>query len=641
METRFGFKDVVVVLLLVVLLVSVWLAMHQYDRQWNQLQTISLRLEDQGRDLIAVRRAISSGSFATAPAPSSSTTTSTRRSDDPFVRIEAAKAKPGYAEGSMLIDAFGSSVGKLSPLVSSDAYAAAVQAYVLESLVDRDPDTLEWRPLLAESWKIVDRVNERQAAVDKLKGMGKTGEDIAKDTSLPPAIQVVFVMRPGTQFSDGHPLTVDDVIFTYQWIMNPQINAPRDRAYLARITKVEKTGASEVTFTFTEPYYSAFELAGGLAILPKHFYEQFKPEAFNDSVGLLMGSGPYRLADPEKWRPGDLIQLERNERYWGVGSAIDKFVWREITNDSARLASFKNGDTDLFGAAPEQFVQMIKDPAVLERNQPFEYQNPIGGYRFVAWNQSRGGKPTLFADARVRKAMTMLIDRERLINQVMLGYAVVATGPFNPLSKQNNPAVKPLPYDTDAAIALLKEAGFADRDGDGVIESADGTPFRFKLTYPSGSTNYEKQALFMKDAYARAGIAMDPDPLDWSVLVERLNKKNFEAVSLAWTAGIESDIFQMFHSSQTIEEGDNFMNYRSPRLDALLDSARRTVDEAARMKLWQEAHAVIHEDQPYTFLFFPKSLLFVDKRVNNVQKVKLGLNSRLEWFIPKEQQRTR
>jgi peptide/nickel transport system substrate-binding protein len=234
----------------------------------------------------------------------------------------------------------------------------------------------------------------------------------------------------------------------------------------------------------------------------------------------------------------------------------------------------------------------------------------------------------------------MLLDRQHLIDQVMLGYAVQATGPFNPLSKQYNPEVKPLPYDVNGAIALLKEAGFEDRNGDGVIESADGARFEFKLTYPSGSNNYEKMVLFMKDAYARAGIVLIPDPLDWSVLVERLNKKNFEAVSLGWTAGIESDIFQMFHSSQTIEEGDNFMNYRSERLDKAVEQARRTVDEDKRMPLWREAHRIIHEDQPYTFLFFPKSLMFLDARIKNVQQIRLGLNPRSEWYVPKAQQRT-
>ena len=237
MENRFGFKDLIVTVLLLALLISVWLAMKQYDRQWEQLRAIRARIDEQGRDIIDLRRTLSSG-VALAPGAGSRPTT---QPSDPFERIRKAKELPGYAEGGMLVDAFGNSVGKLTPLVSSDAYASTVQAYVLESLADRDPDTLEWKPLLSQSWRTVERVKERQEAIAKLKAAGKTDEQIAADKSVPPAITITFKMRPGVRFSDGAPLTADDVVFTFQFTMNPKVNAPRDRAYLQRIKNVEKT----------------------------------------------------------------------------------------------------------------------------------------------------------------------------------------------------------------------------------------------------------------------------------------------------------------------------------------------------------------------------------------------------------------
>ncbi len=314
-------------------------------------------------------------------------------------------------------------------------------------------------------------------------------------------------------------------------------------------------------------------------------------------------------------------------------------IWREISNDAAHLVAFRNGDIDLFGASPDQYKEMIADTGLLKRTQHFEYQNPIGGYRYIAWNEKRNNQPTRFADSRVRRAMTMLIDRQRMIQEIMLGYAVPSTGPFNPLSQQSNPDVKAWPHDIAAARQLLKEAGYHERDNDHVMVDSSGVPFQFKLTYPSGSVNYEKMVLFLKDSYARAGIILEPDPLDWSVVLERLNHKNFDAVTLGWTAGIETDIFQMFDSSQSVAEGDNFMSYANPKLDEVIRTARATVDESARMKLWRKAHEILHEDQPYTFLFFPKSLVFLSSRIHNVQKVKLGLNPRVEWFIPRDEQR--
>lgn len=637
MENRFGVKDLLLFTLVIALIVLVVLAMVQYDRQWDQMQAIRQRLDGQATDLRRIQESINSGIVvsgnpATQPIPQLS-------ADDPFARLRLAQALPNYAKGGWLIDAFGNSVGKLSPLVSSDAYASAVQGYVLESLATRDPETLEWQPLLAKSWEIIDHTAEHDAYVAQQKQAGKTEEEILKDPQLPPAMLIKFKMRDGVRFSDGHPLTADDVVFTYDFTMDPKINSPRDKAYLSRIAKVEKTAPDEVTFTFTEPYFEAFELAAGLGILPKHFYGAFEPEDFNQSVGYLLGSGPYRLPDPKSWKPGTLIQLVRNDRYWGVQPAFDRMIWQEISNDVAHLQAFRNGDIDLFAAQPEQYKDMIADAALLDRTQHYEYQNPVGGYRYIAWNQSRGGTPTIFADPRVRQAMTMLIDRQRMIQEVMLGYAVIATGPFNPLSKQYNPDVQPWPYDVDRAKSLLREAGFEDRNGDGVIESKDGKPFEFKLTYPSGSANYEKMVLFLKDAYARAGIVLNPDPLDWSVMVERLNNKNFEAITLAWTAGIEGDIYQMFHSDQMQPGGDNFMSYHSEALDKLIMQARQDINEETRMPLWRQAHQVLHDDQPYTFLFFPKSLVFLDKRIENVQKTRLGLNPREEWFVPIAQQR--
>jgi peptide/nickel transport system substrate-binding protein len=640
MENRFGIKDFFLFLLLGAIIVLVVVALFEVDRQWQPIADLQASVKKQDAALRDIKDQLSSGIALAVPGgvaahgSSTSQPTTGPADSDPFARILAAQKLPDYANGGVLVDAFSTRVSKLTPMLSTDAYASIVQSYVLESLATRDPDTLEWSPLLSTGWQIEDHSKEYAQAVDALKKAGKNDEQIAKDPSVPDAIQIKFKMRPGVRFSDGVPLTADDVVFTYRFTMDPKINSPRDKAYLQRITKLEKTAPDEVTFTYHEPYFQAFELAAGFTVLPEHFYGRFTPEQFNQSVGYLMGSGPYRLPDPTGWKPGTLIQVVRNENYWGVKPAFDRMIWQEISNDAAHLAAFRNGDIDLFGASPEQYKEMIADPGLIQRTQHYEYQNPIGGYRYVAWNEKRNGQPTVFADKRVRQAMAMLIDRQRLIQEIMLGYAVPATGPFNPLSKQSNPDVKAWPHDVVQAQALLREAGYEDRNNDHVIEDKNGVPFRFKLTYPSGSVNYEKMVLFLKDSYARAGIILEPDPLDWSVVLERLNHKNFDAVTLGWTAGIETDIYQMFDSSQAGADGDNFMSYANPELDRIIHTARATVDEEARMTLWRRAHQILHEDQPYMFLFFPKNLVFLSVRIHNVQKVKLGLNPRVEWFIP-------
>ena len=606
MENRFTFRDLVVCLLLVTLIVLVVLGMFQYDRQWEGLKSIERKLDAQAGDLRQVQMALRNGVVTTAPSRASPGA----GADDAFARVRAAQAMPGYARGDWMVDAFGVGVRKLTPLLSADVYASVVQDHIFESLAARDPATLEWKPLIAESWQI-----------------------------SPDGLQIRFQLKKNVTFSDGQPLTADDVKFTYDFTMDERIAAPRDRAYLQEIAGVDKVNDYEVVFRYKRPYFEAFQLAAGIGILPKHFYSKFTPQQFNESVGLVLGSGPYRMEDPEAWKPGALIVLVRNERYWGVEPALDRLVFKEITNDVAHQTAFRNGEIDEFPATPEQYTELLKDKPLLERTQHFAYTSPLAGYRFIAWNQrDKDGKPTIFADKRVRQALTMLIDRQKMIQVVMLGYATPATGPFSPLSQQYDPGVKPWPYDVARARALLREAGLTV-GADNVLRLPDGTPFKFKLTYGSGSAMTENLALFIKDALASAGVIVEQDPLEWAVFTDRLENKNFQAIMLGWSAGVETDIYQIFHSSQMAPGADDFVSYKNEELDKLIEQARATVKDEDRMPLWRKCHQVLAEDQPYTFLFFPKSLRFVDSRCANVQVVKLGLSSVEEWFVPLNKQR--
>ncbi len=636
MDNRFGVKDFFLFLILGILVILVLLAMLQYDRQWDDVQMIRSKLDDQAKELRYLSEKIGSGQGFAA-----NNNTLPEAGDDPFYRLREIQQMPSFARGDWVISSLAGKSSTLTPLVSGDAYAADVQDLVLETLAQRDPQTLEWKPLLSTGWKIEDNTKAYLDYLEKHPTTQPTDPNavLPDDPNRPVPVTIHFDIRPGVRFSDGQPLTADDVVFTFNFIMNEKIDAPRQRAYFRKIAKVEKTGASRVTFYYREPYFESFELAASMQVLPKHFYGKFEPEAFNQSTGYLMGSGPYKLESPTAWKPGDAMEVLRNERYWGVSPPVDRIVWRVIDNDVARLTSFRNGEVDTYGAPPEAYVKLKDDPEMAKKANRFEYFAATGGYRYVAWNQQRDGKPTFFADRNVRRAIAMAIDRQRLMNEITLGYANLTTGPFSPLSKQYDKSVEPLPYNLNEAKKMLADAGFTDRNGDGVIESSAGEAFRFKITYPTGIASYERQVLFIKDALSRAGIVVEADPLEWSVFQDRLKNKNYDAISLGWTSGIETDIFQMFHSSQMMAGGDNFMSYKNVELDGLIEKARITLDEEARMKLWRRAHQILNEDQPYMFLWFGKALLFVDKRFENVRELRSGLTPRTEWFVPTNQQR--
>jgi peptide/nickel transport system substrate-binding protein len=614
--------------LIAVLLV---LVMVQVDRQWQRMTEMTRIMQEQAEDIRRTRgvlrdieQTLRSGELRVADAQPRMQARAGGAGDangvaDAFERARRAAAQPDYAPGDWLMLAFGTGLRTLTPLVSADAYAAEVQSYVIESLLVRDPDSLEWRGLVAEDWSI---------AEDGMK--------------------ITFRLRRDVNFSDGRPLTARDVAFTFEFIMNEAIAAPRSRAYLSKIERVTALDEHTVEFVFAEPYFNSLQLAGTMDILPEHFYRRFldDPRTFNESRGLLLGSGPYRLADPEGWTPDQgRVELERNPRYWGpVDGSFDRIVWRVIENDSARLTTFRNQDIDVYGARPREYQRLLDDAGLRARTQHFEYMSPTAGYNYIAWNQQRGDAPTRFADVRVRRAMSHMTDVARIIDEVLLGYAEPAVSPFSPRSPQHDPSLVPIEYNLERARALLAEAGFEDRNGDGIIEGPDGRPFEFELTFFQDNEDTRRMVLFLRDLYARAGIVMRPRPTEWSVMLDNLRRKDFDAITLGWTSGVEIDIFQMFHSSQTLEGGDNFIGYRNPELDRLIDAARAEVDEARRMPLWRAAERVLYEDQPYTFLFRRMTLAFIDERIANLENTALGLNLMavpVEVYVPAAKQRRR
>lgn len=611
MQNRFGFKDAVLILLAVAILVSVWLGITQVNRQWDRIQRIDARLEEQSQALAGLDERLRSG---VAVSSSASNGNGDAESEDRtyFYRLMAPRNEPDYATGDWYVDAFRTSVGKLTPLVSTDVYQNTIESFVLEPLIKRDPDTLEFRPWIARDWQI--------------------SED---------GLTYSFDLREDVNFADGEPLTSEDVVFTYDLITDPAINAPRLQPYYENVVSVEAEGPYRVVFTMSEPYFKSLEISGGMEIMARHWYEKFSPEEINTMPGLLFGSGPYKLDVPhEEWESGTgQITLVRNDRYWGPRPTLERLVWKEIPDPTAQQVSFTNGEIDRFGVPSDQYDRLKDDEGLNEQGDLYRFESPASGYIYIAWNQRQGGEPTVFADVNVRRAMTMLINRQEMTEQIMSGLASVSTGPFHRLSGQSNPDIEPWPYDPERAKNLLADAGFADVDEDGVLEKPDGSDFAFAFTYPSDSPLYRQIALFIKDAFARAGITTELDSTEFNTMIQQINERNFEAISLGWGGVIESDPKQIFHSDAIEGGGDNYVHYVNEELDQLIDTARNTVDAEERRELWHEVHRILHEDQPYTFLYTRESVLFLDQRFRNVEITKVGLNDRTEYYVPLEEQR--
>jgi peptide/nickel transport system substrate-binding protein len=475
--------------------------------------------------------------------------------------------------------------------------------YIFESLLVYDFNDLTMKPWLAESYEISDD-----------------------------GLEYTFRLRDDVYFSDGVPVTADDVIFTYETAVNPEVDAANIASLFVDVEKAVKVNEHVVKFFMKRPYFKALENLSfwDFGILPKHIYKFSDAEDFNKRVSDPVGSGPFVF---EKWETGREVVLRRNENYWDAKPKLEKIIYKFIPNPVARVQALRSHVADLVIPEPEQFADLVNNEQFNEEFRCLWYWSPGDPFYYIGWNQDT----VFFSDRRVRLAMTHIIDREQIVSKLLKGQGRTITGPFYINGPQNDPNIEPWPYDLDKARELLDEAGWVDSDNDGVRDK-NGVPFRFKFMYSSDTALYRRLAELLKDAAAKVGIEVIPEPYEWSVAIGRITDRKFEAIAMGWGGDILEDFYQIFHSSQIGNRGSNYVGFRNKQADAILEEVRHTLDENKRNELCHKLHRIFHEEQPYTFLFTRPTFRLVDKRFKNVKIYKLGPKY-WEWYVPKEQQR--
>ena len=246
----------------------------------------------------------------------------------------------------------------------------------------------------------------------------------------------------------------------------------------------------------------------------------------------------------------------------------------------------------------------------------------------------------LFQDKRVRQALTYAINKESIIQGVLLGLGVVATGPYKPDSWVYNPHVKRYPYNLEKAKELLKEAGWEDSDGDGILDK-DGRPFAFSILTNQGNTQRTNAGVIIQADLKKVGIEVNVRIVEWAAfLKEFINKKNFEAVILGWSVPQDPDQYDVWHSTKTKETELNFVSYNNPEVDRLLDLGRHTFDLEKRKEYYYKFQEILAEDQPYTFLYVPDSLQCISSRFHGIKPAPAGITYNfIKWYVPKPLQK--
>ena len=613
MDNRFTLKDFLFVILFLVVIGAVGLGMWQFTYQETRLNGVKDELrrmnESQKQQLTVlteIRNSLRNGIVATTTSGTQPEAAGRIRRKNPDGSLYVYYPQPpksprdpldapDYSAGDWLVRNIEQEPKVIAPFIEKDYYGQLVHEPVLESLLAQNPETFEWEPYLAESFSV------------SANGLVFT-----------------FKLRNNITFSDGKPVTVDDVVFSYNTIMTDGVDCAPLRSYYEHIKSCKKIDDRTVEFRMDEPYFQALDFIGGLSIIPEHVYKFDKPEDFNRRGDVLIGTGPYMI---DKWDRGKQITLIRNQNYWAERPTFDKVVMKFIQNPQTAFSAFENGQIDAHVPNAEQYVKYSADPEFLKKFTTHLFPRPNAGYAYVGYNLT---KP-IFKDKKTRQALTMLLDRKAIIHTIYKDLGMEITSPFSPLTPQNDTSIKPLPYDPDAARKLLLDAGW--KPGSDGILARDGLRFEFDLSMGTGNPDGERVANYIKEQFAKAGISMRITPWEFAVLTARLDDRNFDAVMMGWSGSIEDDPFQIWHSESIKDKGSNFISFSNKDADALLEEARRTLDIDKRMTLWHKWQAIICDEQPYTFLRAPKDREFINGRFKNTAPYKTGL-APYDWFVP-------
>ncbi len=565
---------------------------------------------------------------------------------------------PNAEDGGSLVTRTISLPGNLNYLVNNEATVSTIWGLVVDTLAERNPNDLtEYQPLMAERWEVSD---------DGLVYTIHLRKNAKRHPNITPVTKAEMPARP---------VTSDDFLFFWEVLQNENIPAEALRTYYVDLDGIEIVDDHTFKVIWKQPYSMSESFTLGLQPLPRHYYrpdETWTDERFADEFvssprnQWIVGTGPYKLA---KWDKNIEVVFERDENYYGRKPPIrTRRIW-VVPDNSVSFLEFEKGAIDVYGLTPGQWHEETPEPnyrlvtpdietayedsmewdrrkkaGELPEDYQFEkFQYNSTSWSYVGYNMNR----PLFQDREVRVALTHLVDRQRILDEVNLGLGSIISGPFIPTSPYYNHDVEPLPFNIDTARQILDDAGWEDTDGDGLLDKDyDGSgvrkPFQFTFIIPSSSASSRKIAAIIEQDMLKARIKVDIKPIEWSVYTQLLEKREFDVCFLAWSGGVEGDPYQIWHGSGANREGSsNHVGYSSPEADRLIELGRRTVDKQKRYEIYKQLHEVIAHDQPYTFMIAGTATVAQSKRYRNAIVYKGGqMNSLLQW-VPRSMQQVR
>ncbi|MBK6771074.1 MAG: hypothetical protein IPG78_02800 [Ignavibacteria bacterium] len=549
----------------------------------------------------------------------------------------------GAENGDWIIKQEMSDAEKLNPTVTNDATAQGIYLYIFESLLSVDRTTYGLKPLIAKSLPVI------------------------SDDHL----SYTFDLKENVIFSDGVPLTGEDVIFTMKTIKNPFTDAQATRNYFADLKSVELVDGNKykVRFNMSKPYFRAVFSIGDMSITPRHIldkdgmndkftWEDFESaqksfdakkfpemqkyadflnsEEVSREKKYVIGSGPYIL---DKWTTGQSIALSRSNNYWNkseIPNYPDKLIFKTIKDQNAAVVAAKNKETDYMEVIqPIDFVENVKNPEQFNLRKALVTEP---AYNYIAWNNQH----PIFSDKKVRWAMAYAIDRKSIIDKIVYGMGTPIQSHIFIKSRFHNSDLPEIPYDMNKAKQMLMEAGWKDTDGDGIIDKViEGKKTDFRFTFTNNTNPKRKKViLILIEQLKQLGIEASIQEYEWSVFLDKIKKHQFDACFAGWQLTVTpDDPYQIWHSSQATGEGSNHFSYINPESDKLLEENRMEFDDNKRMEILKKWQKIIYDDQPVTFLWSEPSRYLYSDRYRNTRWYSYPDSPLMnEWWVQSSKQ---
>ena len=463
-----------------------------------------------------------------------------------------------------------------------------------------------------------------------------------------------FHLRDKVKWHDGHAFDADDVYFSWEAYQNPEVDCDETRNYYTQVLHGEVLDRLTVRFFYEKQYFLAEQQLCEIPLLAKHIYDLRDPDCAqydkdaNPTVAQLaehinnneknnnwVGLGPYRVTvyDPSQYIEGEHFDDYYDADHPLYGGYFDTIRWRYIGDDNAAFQALLNEELDYYARVKSEayFGEATKQGAFTKSFYKGYFYT--GTYGYTGWNLLR---PQL-KDKAVRHALAHAFDMEEWRKTKYRGLAKLVTGPQNYFSLGYDRTVEPMAYDPDLSEELLAEAGWYDRDGDGIADK-DGVKLEIEFLYPSGNDASKDFGIAYQEALGELGIKLNLRSLEWATFLERVLDREFDSINLAWVPPLESDPEQLWdsESGQPGVRSSNHSAVMDPKIDEIIARGQRELDKGKRAEIWKELHRYIADLQPYLFMMNSPRKFAMSKKIRGLQTFQIspGYDPR-RWYYPK------